>query len=84
MLHRSTKEIRAWTGLNNGSGAELNCGQMRLDTLQNPSVLQQCYREMDYTNTSQVRWVEDANGNRSEYLYDAHDRRKSRARQCIR
>ena len=56
VLHRPTKEIRAWTGLDDGTGAELDCGVMR--GLYNPDpdpnlrYLQQCYREMEYTPVS--------------------------------
>jgi len=74
-LHRPTKAIRAWAGNSNGWGATRDCNLMRTNTANDPTVLQQCYRQMGYTKTNQISWIKDANGNRTQYAYDPHERR---------
>ena len=74
VLGRPTKVIKAWAGNNSGSGATLDCTQMRADTASDPTKLQQCYRLASYTPTGQTETVTDANGNVTKYTYDALDR----------
>ena len=74
VMGRATKVIKAWAGANDGTGATLDCAQMRADTVSDPSELQQCYRLATYTPTGQAETLTDANGNVTKYAYDALDR----------
>ena len=73
-MGRTTKVIKAWAGANDGTGATLDCVQMRIDTAADHTKLQQCDRFVTYTATGQLETVTDANGNTTKFAYDALDR----------
>ncbi|MEO1243796.1 MAG: hypothetical protein AAFX54_17955, partial [Pseudomonadota bacterium] len=69
------KVIRAWDGAEDGTGATTDCSAMRTATAADPdNALQQCYQQYSYTANGQIAWVNDSNGQRTEYVYDDFDR----------
>lgn len=49
-------------------------GQVTRETRGYGTAVQLDYFSLAYTPNSKADWVEDANGNRSDYVYDGHDR----------